>query len=196
MPLPVIDGVFRTTLNWHCGRVPSNAANVMHFKSSSLDQDSIMAALDSHVVGDMWGQTCTDASVISVDCTPLDGSGVSAVFFTGSPTKWSGNRTTGDDIIPQQASVVKFGTAKRGRSYRGRVYLPWVAEGIQANGLLVGPWVPLAQTAWDTFLSSMAASDAHLVVASYKLATADEVIQVHYEQDTATQRRRWKRTSV
>jgi hypothetical protein len=90
---------------------------------------------------------------------------------------------------------VKLQTGLRGRSFRGRVYRPFAAEETCSDGFLDPANVLLLQTAWENFIASLAA-DAYsdtLVVASYKLATKDPVVNVVAEHALGTQRRRQTR---
>ncbi len=164
----------------------------MHFLSTTLDANGVATAIDAHVTAGMWYAQNSHAHVYELDVTPLDGSGTTAIFGTGSPAKWTGGSST-FDVNPQVCSVVKLQTAKRGRSYRGRVYLPWVAENRVTNGLLDPTDVAAANTIWATFLSDMITAGARPVVASYLHATAENVTGVLYERPTATQRRRQSR---
>lgn len=191
-PLPVIADTYRVALNWVTGVNTETATNVIHVRKSGTNAAAVVAELDSHVTAAMWSLSPSASAIHDVVCTKLDGSAVSFPFITGGPAKWSGNGGSGD-YIPQMASIVKMLTAKRGRSYRGRVYLPWVPENNQTNGVLLGTNVTLVTNAWVTFLAAMASAGFPLVVASYKLATAEEVVAVECEARAATQRRRMKR---
>jgi hypothetical protein len=112
--------------------------------------------------------------------------------FVNTPDgRWVGGR--GGEYIPQAASIVKLRTAKRGRSYRGRIFLPFLPEGGQNNGTLNAGDVAQAQTAWDDFVVDIAGNDCSLVVASYKHQTAEVVTTVLVEGEAATQRRRQSR---
>ena len=93
------------------------------------------------------------------------------------------------------ANIVKFVTGLRGRSYRGRVYLPFVDESTQAQGHIVAGKITDGQGAWEAFHTDMSTDGFELVVASYLHSTAEDVIAVLFERDTATQRRRNKRAS-
>jgi hypothetical protein len=145
--------------------------------------------LNANVTATMWGFTPTNSSITTVDITPLDGSSTTLVQATGSPAKWSGAAALGD-MIPQSAYLIKMSTSIRGRSHRGRLFLLWVAEGQVANGTLTGASVTVCTGAWATFLAAAAAAGIHLCVASYTLSTSTDVIEIHCESLTATQRRR------
>jgi hypothetical protein len=96
-------------------------------------------------------------------------------------------------MIPQVACVVKLTTTERGRSKRGRIFLPWVNEGIADQGTMTASRVTSMQTAWTTFLSDMSTNNCPVVVASYKLASSAIVQAATVESLFATQRRRQPR---
>jgi hypothetical protein len=97
--------------------------------------------------------------------------------------------------VPQVAAILKQLTAKRGRSYRGRLYLPFIAEGQIGNGGINGTSRATATAAWIAFHTAMTSAGFDWVVASYLLATAEPVVAVGVEGFTATQRRRLARNS-
>ena len=140
----------------------------------------------------MWGQTNSSASIYQVICTPLDGTSASILNLTGSPTKWSGTSTSGD-MIPQVSALVKLTTNERGRSKRGRIFLPWVNEGIADQGTLTSTRQTAMQSAWNTFISDMSTNNCPVVVASYKLASSAIVQTLFVESLLATQRLRQPR---
>jgi hypothetical protein len=127
--------------------------------------------------------------------TPLDGSSVTFPYITPVVTHWHGPQTT-QDVSPQVAGLIKLVTAKRGRAYRGRVYLPNVSEAAQAAGQVDSTTVANTTTAWAAFVAAMASAGTHLCVASYKNATQETVVAAAMEHYIATQRRRLKRTSA
>lgn len=190
--LPVITDVFRVALTWHNASLPRPAANVMHFRSATLNAEGVWGVLDADVVTAMWDQTDANSAVVDVSVTPLDGT---SVTFSATPagTKWKGGIGPGTDCTPQVASIVKLLTATRGRSYRGRVFLPFVSEDANDSGFLASATQVAMQSAWSTFLATAAGDDLQLVVASYKHATAADVTVLQVESLLATQRDRQRR---
>lgn len=187
MPLPVIADVFRVTLNWTQTTGSISAHNVMHFENAGGTSTDVYNDINAHVTAAMWDFVVATGRVSSVSVLPLDGSSATTVFSTASPSKWSG-AGTGSDWIPQGCGVVTWQTAERGRSRRGRTYLPWVAEGEQAAGVLAD--VAACQTAWTNFLTAMNLTDTIPVVASYKLASTRSVSAFLVRSFLKTQRRR------
>lgn len=189
MPLPVIADTYRVAFNWTNTQDTSLATNVMHFRKGGSNPAALQTSLDAHVTADMWKMVSPGASVDNLVITPLDGSSVSYPWSTGKPAKWTGNGAAGD-WIPQVSSLIKLLTAKRGRSYRGRVFLPFTSEGTVAYGICNATYVGLCTTAWVNFRTAMIADGFQIVIASYVLATAENVIAIACESRTATQRRR------
>jgi hypothetical protein len=164
----------------------------MHFRSASYDIPSLITAIDANVTAAMWQQTNTASAIDSYTLTPLDGSSASVSHSTGSPAKFSGPQS-GGDLVPQASVLVKLTTANRGRSARGRVFLPWPQEGVIANGAYNSTARSTQQTAWNTFLTAMTTANKNVEVASYKLAQNYAVTAALVEANAATQRLRQPR---
>jgi hypothetical protein len=197
--LPIINNVFRCALNWEYNATSvQTATNVIHVKDNAGGHDAVDAynVINAHVTAGMWGATVDNMGVISVDVTPLDGSSATYSAVTGTPAKWAGAIT--GEFVPQASAPTSLATANRGRSARGRVYVPGLCEGAQSEGFLTGSIVTSITTAWETFLSALLANTPpwELVVASYKLATAQPVIAVQCRSAIATQRRRQRRNQL
>jgi hypothetical protein len=195
MGLPTIADTYRVAFNWSCPTAGLTAENVMHFRKASSSPVAIATMIDGRVTSSMWGVESDTCSVASLDVTPLDGSGASYEFSTGSPAKWKGANAAAE-FTPQAAAIVKLTTSLRGRSYRGRIFLPWVSEPSAQNGRLISGALTPLQAAWTAFVANIITDGGELVVASYKLSTAQAVANAHCETFLATQRRRMQRTSV
>jgi hypothetical protein len=189
-PLPVIADTFRCALNWKAS-AGGTATNVMHFRKSGGSAAGLYTSIDSHVAAGMWGAMPATAFVDNVVITPLDGTTASTTNSTGSPAKWTGG--TDGTVVPQVAHILKLTTAKRGRSYRGRLFLPMTSENVIAAGVLQSSVVTSVHAAWVTFLTAVAADGYTLVVASYVHSTAELVTSHTVESALATQRRRQTR---
>jgi len=163
---------------------------VIHVRKSSESALTCYNELNAKVTAAMWGHTKTDTGVYEVDVTPLDGTSATADYATGLPAKWKGGVTAGDVIQPQTAVVVKLLTAVRGRSYRGRIFLPFVADSVTSPGILASGTQGTMQTAWTTFFGALTTDSWELVVASYKHSSATAVTSVLVESQVGTQRRR------
>lgn len=187
-PLPVIPDVFRATLNWRSssGR---NAHNVMHFQAPSLDSLGVATALTTHIKRAMWDWTSGTYLITTIDVIPLDGTTAGVTQPTGEGLPFTGGGQ--GEAIVQVAGIVKFTTGHRGRSGRGRIYIPAVGEGEQNAGVMID--VATVQTAWQVFQNDMSDALCPMVVASYKDVAAREIINITAESICATQRRRLRR---
>lgn len=193
--LPTIADTYRVALNWASPGAGLTATNVIHIRKSGSDAVAIASLLDGIVVSGLWGVQSDATGIATVDVTPLDGSGATYELSTGMPAKWKGANASAE-FAPQVAALIKLTTSLRGRSYRGRIFLPWVCEPAMSSGrLITGALTPL-QGAWTAFRSNLITNTAELVVASYKHSTAEAVQTCHAESWTATVRRRNQRSSV
>jgi len=189
VPYPTISNTYRCALKWQATGIARPAINVMHLRKSGSSALAVFNELDAKVTAAMWQYADQNTGVYEVDVTPLDGTSATAQYATGLPTKWKGG-VVGGDTIPQVACIVKLGTATRGRSFRGRLYLPYVTEGKQANGVMDATTLAAMQTAFNTFFAALTTDGFEWVVASYKESVATAVTGVILESRTATQRRR------
>ena len=189
MPLPTIPDAYRVALVWNAsGQL---AVNVMHFLRASTTSAVIASTLDANVTAAMWGSVWPSASVNHITVTPLDGNSASYTLNT-SGAKWTGSAAAGDPIIAV-AAMVKLTTAFRGRSNRGRLFLPFVCESVQQGGTIVAGTVTSMQTAWNNFLTAMIAAGQQPIVASYLHANQHPVTAFTVESFFGTQRKRQSR---
>lgn len=189
MALPVIPHVFRCSFNWTGTNIPRPAATVMHFSISSDDPVTLFNAFQSASSVRPWFQTTVDSVIHSVDITPLDGVGMTESFATTGTLGWVGNASSGD-VSPATAVICKFLTAKRGRSYRGRMFMPWAAESIISNGKVIPASLTAGQTVIGQWWGQLTTAGANLQVASYTHGTAEPVTAVQVESLLGTQRKR------
>lgn len=189
-PLPVIENVYRVALNW-AHPVLGNATNVIHFRGAPGSAAGLFTALDDNVSNNLWLPVPSQAVIETVVITPLDGETASLENTTDGDTDWNGSIS--GQGMPQVATLVKLRTAKRGKSYRGRIYLPWLLESLFSEGEVAAAEAASCQAAWVTFRTDMAADGYTMVVASYLHATAELILTSTVELDAATQRRRMSR---
>jgi hypothetical protein len=188
--LPTISNIYRVAANWKESGTGQTAENVIHVYgagTTALGMADVVASAWQPGQGEAAVET---AAIVSFTVTPLDG--ISASYtkpVTGGT--YSGN--VSGDWVPQVAAVVSLRTAKRGRSYRGRVYIPFIGEAQISNGSLSSGYVADLLDAWTAFQTALETSDFYLAVASYKLAEATRVTNVIVEAAMGTQRRRQER---
>jgi hypothetical protein len=189
MALPVITDTYRVALNWE-HTDGSHATNVIHVRQSSTTPSAVLTHIEAALQANQFQVVSTGGRVTNAQITPLDGSGATLDTATSGSAGWSGGSS--GDYIPQVSAIIKETTALRGRSFRGRVFLPWVGEGVQASGALISPFAGNLTTAWEGFVNALL-PDMELVIASYKLASAEAVENIRCETETGTQRRRQER---
>ena len=133
--LPVIPDTVRVALLW-TSTPGQNAVNVIHIRgvAGPITYAQLQAALNAHVTANMWATVSTEASIAEVTMTQLDGVTASASFNTTTPAHWTGG--AGTDFSPQVSTLVKFQTLLRGRSHRGRIFLPYGPETIITAGVV------------------------------------------------------------
>jgi hypothetical protein len=196
MALPVIADTYRCALHW-TSNVAGQAVNIFHVKgphSGYPNSQAVFTCIDAHVTTGLWTFISSNLTADSMTITPLDGVTASSTIAITPAAKWSGQ--SAGEAIPNMANLIKLTTAKRGRSYRGRLYLPNVGEPDQTNGKLAVAKVPTTTTAWNTFIAAIgtdATTSLIMGIASYTHSTIDPVINAFCEGTAATQRRRLTR---
>jgi hypothetical protein len=188
-PIPVISDIDRCALVWNYTTL--TAANVMHFRNSAGNVAALVSALQANMTATMWGGVNSASSIVQSEITPLDGTSSRIVTPWAANAKWTGQQAT--EAIIQEAIVVKLQTGLRGRSRRGRIYIPFAAEGVQSLGILDPTVVAGMQTAWENFRVAMNSAGFPLGVASYKLELWATCTAVQVERAFGTQRRRQNR---
>jgi hypothetical protein len=190
-PLPIIADTYRVTLNWE-NTNGQHAANVIHIYAPGKDIPTVLDKVDDSVTANMWDATSASGQVVSLDCIKLDGtSSTQTKSSLNNDGRWQGNAS--GQPIPQSCAMVKFATGHRGREYRGRIFLPWVAEDVQNGGMLSTAVRDSINLDWVAFVNGTLVPDYNLVVASYKLHQQHAVLGVAAELATGTQRRRQQR---
>lgn len=196
MPFVYIKDTAKVELNMHQAQTLQPIANVLHARMLDADQTSanltamasaVVTAVNAHL--NVW----SEATVMdNVTCTGLStATAPQAVDNFSSGTKGS-NTTT--PAIPGVCALVKLTTAKRGRSYRGRIYIGEIGASAETGefGQLGSTYI----TAVNDLVSAISGAlggltpVSALVVASRKLGTSEDVTTFVCEPATAYQRRR------
>lgn len=195
--LPTIPNVYRVALDWiNTSTGAGTASNIFHVRNATgyPNSPAVFTCLDAHVTAAMWSFVASTYRVAKMVITPLDGTTASDEVTIAATAKWTGNNA--GDPIPNMANIIKLRTAKRGRSYRGRLFLPFVSESAQVNGVLSGTAVATCDAAWNAFLIAIGTDATFPLtfgIASYKLATFEPTLGAVCEGTAATQRRRLSR---
>jgi hypothetical protein len=194
--LPIISGTFRCAISQSIGS--SRIANVVHVQAPGTPTAAAVAA----EVAFAWGKTggfsvlqSTQLAYLNVHCTPLDGSSPS-VDHDFSLANHVGGTQAASSVPVNVALVVSLLTNTRGRSKRGRMYIPGIVQ-TQVD-IPAAKWssgtLTAAVTEWNVWQAQLLAGASLLkqVVASYKLATAFPITSVVAKADFGTQRDRAK----
>jgi hypothetical protein len=164
----------------------------MHFDSDPGNVSTLLDDIESSWSSNMLKSMTVESRLTTLVATPLDGTSASLSRTLPNSAPYIGGVASGTSS-PQVATLVKLQTDKRGKSHRGRVFLPFTAEGAQNDGKL--DTTPLAnlQTGWSAFVTDVATAGEALVVASYKLESFEPVTQAIVESFFGTQRKRQPR---
>ena len=194
--LPIIADTLRVSVE---GLATNNHqwANVLHFrKTGALTFTGAIAILDPILLGHyqtangggiQWRQhAATTASLQRFRYLPLDGTSAQTVI-----THALAGLDTNDPLPASQSLVVTLRTLLRGRSRRGRAYQgPWT-EFWNTAGLPIATAVAGLATQWSFLINtSLPGTGLSLVVASYRLVSAQDVTSVSVNGRWDTQRRR------
>ena len=187
-PLPIIPDAYLWTVDYKVGTAPM--ANVL-----CVSKPSSSAAIVNGNLWSAWTATNSFQSLQSntVDylnsrCLPLDGSGLADIVVRTS----THGAVASAAVTPQTCALFTFRTGIRGRSYRGRMYL----GGVQ-NGLLGTPTTQWSSTGMTGFAAAITAFQSSNVtngithnVLSRFLGVATPVLQIVARQYLGSQRDR------
>lgn len=157
IPLPVLIGTYRVAFKWLQGPTTQTAVNVMHINATTGTSASadVFEALQDAVTAAMWTGVVNNASVDTVDITPLDGVSGTTSFSTGSGAIWTGQ--SAGQFVVAASMLVKFQTGVRGRDNRGRMFLPFISENGIANGFCDPTNMAVCQAAFVAFQAALQA---------------------------------------
>lgn len=190
MPLPVVADTYQVSLVWTNPNAPRNAVNTLHFQHNTGTDSAadLYADLNASVATNMWSVLHTSTRVENVNITKLDGVSAGQAFQPAAVAKWAG--ANAGDLILQGAAVISIKSNVRGPRGRNRIFLPWVVESCQANGVLTPANVTAMATAWATFVTDMSTAGWNLVAVSALHAEANAVATIAIRTALKTQRRR------
>lgn len=145
--------------------------NVLHYTGNNISDPEILTSLATNALAS-WQATWRTHQVLGlrlnlVRATSLEEQNSPGVEIVPD-TNYNG--TANADPIPYNcAALIQLLTAYRGRSYRGRVYLPGLGEGDQTNSNLAGSLVTALNASysyWD-FLDVSGEPYAMVVVSRF-----------------------------
>lgn len=189
-PLPVIANVYRVACNWSNDANSQIAENVIHVLAPDSTDEAVGTQLDSNATGTMFEPMANNVGCQTFSITKLDGTSATYNYTLGEDN-WIGG--TAGDFSPASSCVVAFATGERGRSKRGRVYLPFIAEAAITDGSMTAGLDTTVSEAWAAFQDALSDVSMTLVVASYKLVEATAITGFSVKSAIGTQRRRQTR---
>lgn len=181
----------KVAIEGHNGLTLVPIANILHASCGSSPTQTYLQtmadAVRDAVVLDLntWPSDYTCDQVVVTDLNTA--TGPQAVSSSGPIAG------TGDTMNATQAcGLVKHTTAKRGRSYRGRSYLPIPADTLLTGGLLDATIIDRLDDLFENIQTKLAGLSpaSELVIGSRKLGTSEAITLSKTETTTATQRRR------
>jgi hypothetical protein len=189
--LPVIADTFRVAFIWADSSL-GNAANVIHITSVGNTAADVNTQVHSAIDSRMWTCQRSGSKITGLSITPLDGTTATVFFPSPGTSSWEGQGS--GEVAPALSALVKLTTAVRGRSFRGRVFTPWVTESVNNDGRLTSTALTNLTAGWEAFRINLASNPGiSLEVASYRLGQATPVTATSGEAVCATQRRRQTR---
>lgn len=156
MPFQACPGVAEVVVNYTLDGEPM--VNVFHFRQtppapwSAANLVSLATGVRQAVNTHIMPQLSSAAAVTVVSARDLDSEG-GAQGVAPVSTPFAGSKV-GDCLPNNVALCITLRTARVGRSYRGRFYLPGIAESDSVGSRLTAP----AQTAFDTAIVSFLAA--------------------------------------
>jgi len=134
MALPVIANTFQVSIGYGYAGV-STAANVLHVQAFAITAQEIADA-----IAGVWWRTDTWPAIMSntafatqLRVTPLDGSSTTAIANGANFGTINGQQDHTASGLAESLVVTQY-TDVRGRSGRGRYYVPYIAEPFRAVG--------------------------------------------------------------
>lgn len=177
--IPAPPGVCRVRTIWSFTGL-ATAENVMYFDTgtgavpNAAELGSVATAFETAWgvgavgAGTVLGNLAADCAITEIDVE--DASSATGPF--AHITENAPGRASGSALPPGVASVCTWFTGLRGRSFRGRTFLPGLPEGnVGPSGDINTPLFTTLAAAWQAFLGSVKNPGAFptgtLVVASY-----------------------------
>jgi hypothetical protein len=198
MPLPVISGVVRVAV---IGTCPSGQrfTNVLHFKHlGAAPTPADIVALHGLITRiysgtptttggtNMLNNSSSSMKLTQVQYTPLDGSSTTTVLALVASGAAGGN-----NLPSEVTAVVTFRTDQRGRSYRGRAYLPvMTVSAVDSSGELTSGPLTSLPLQWQGAIALLGGISWEHHVASYLHGTSRIIISYTMDAKMDVQRRR------
>lgn len=200
MPLPVITDGYLIAQRLDSTDELHEMETVHCITTTDTSLSHIADGFASAYYGTLFNNVTHALKIGSTRVTPLDGTSPGEDFVTPAFGNVGGH-TTGVTILPWScARGVTWQTTHRGKSYRGRTYLPGVVDDQVVTSVL-RELTTTALSAWQTdvtdFVSGLGAltPPQTLVVLSRKLGVANVVVNARANIGVVEQRRRYERVA-
>ena len=194
MPFVAISRCVKFELIYEWGDVGKVLANVLHFQAQTFNvyYTAQITSDNCNTWMTSWGDNVMSLlgevlQLTKVIATDLGSEGGVQAESTESAIAGSG----GSNPLPSSvAACISLYTPTRGRSYRGRVFVPGLQIGnLDGNGLMqddITEALVAGVNAFNTSIGADGATGFQLAVASRKLATATQVTNVTCNRQTAS----------
>lgn len=136
-----VNDVYQATAVYTSPLVDGDIVNVIHYRLTTLATPKtedllcleIAVEIKDTYVNELNPSLPTDLTLDRVDCFNVD-----QPTFSNSTLSGDAGDVIGDALPPRNAPVISKKTGLRGRSFRGRMYLPFLSE-LQQNGGVITP---------------------------------------------------------
>jgi hypothetical protein len=188
-----VGDIYRVTLEGAVGT--DDMVTVHHFRlqsgggSGNEDSESLAKAFEAQTLPEWFAMISNQYGALQVKVRGVTNP------IVGYDHTVSGVGDVAGEFLPlQNAVLVNWRTAKFGRSFRGKTYIPAIGEASVANGAVLSAFSTLIDT-WATVLETLAGTDPvtasfRHVVYSRELLEANDVTSWVMSPYAATQRRR------
>jgi hypothetical protein len=178
MALPIISGTIRVTVAGQlaAGGFWNNTWHARHLDLSGWEAAEIQGFHDIfrqlYIGPPLSGGTSVLANCHSSTTTqyvyylPLDGLSLASTI----PMINTGSASGGNPLPPEVAEVLTLRTNNRGRSYRGRIYLPAFTTSQATTGVITAAAINGITTQFNAVQTALRTGGGELGVASYKLS--------------------------
>jgi hypothetical protein len=199
MPLPVIADAFLVTqhLSIAAGRHGFVNRICVHDTLSGQTPSAVAGAVASAYATAIMPLLSTSITEGVTDVLPLDGVSSTQTFVTDSAGT-VGGYGGGTDVPATTCAVWSLQTGHRGRSKRGRMYLPGTRStmpvAIEANAInpaFVTSW-QIGANAFLGHLNGTAPAHLALMVLSRHLSSVQAVVNIRMDTNLGVQRRRFE----
>lgn len=171
LPPPNLPNVSAIIGHWS-GTGGTTAISRWHVLSSGVTGLEVFNRFSTAWTAEMLAGTGTGVRLHTIDVMRLDNASATESFSTVG-TKFDGS--VAGQYVPALCILVKYTTGFRGLASVGHTFVPFIAEGINENGMLLTAALAPIQAAWVAFVNTLTSQTIPLQVVSYgREATASK----------------------